>query len=169
MFIGIAMLMCGIVSIIYAEDDLISLLASSGITMMIGLFCWLINRKAPLQVVKREGFVVVTLVWVLISVFGALPFIISGYIPSFTDAFFETMSGFTTTGTSILTDIEALPHGLLFWRSTTHLLGGMGVIVLAIAVLPYFGLGGMQLYNAEAAGISSEKLHPRITQTARIF
>jgi trk system potassium uptake protein TrkH len=168
-FIGIAMMLCSIVSVIYAEDDFKALVFAGFVTIVFGFAAWFFNRNDLGQMLKHEGFMVVTLVWVLISVFGALPFVMSGYIPSFTDAFFETMSGFTTTGASILVDIEALPHGLLFWRSTTHLLGGMGVIVLAIAVLPYFGFGGMQLYNAEASGISSEKLHPRITQSARVF
>ena len=101
------------------------------------------------------------------SVFGSLPYIFSGTIPRFTDAFFETISGFTTTGASIVNDIEALPHGILFWRSITHLIGGMGIIVLAVAILPFFGFGGMQLYSAEAAGVTNDKLHPRITKTAK--
>jgi trk system potassium uptake protein TrkH len=168
-FIGLFMMSCGIVSVIYNESDLWPILQASGITIFCGFWAWHLNRNAKSNLIKHEGYVLVTLVWLLISAFGALPFVISGYIPSFTDAFFETISGFTTTGASILNDIEALPHGLLFWRSMTHFLGGMGVIVLAIAVLPIFGFGGMQLYSAEASGITDEKLHPRITQTARMF
>jgi len=99
--------------------------------------------------------------------FATLPFMIHGSIPSFTDAFFEMMSGFTTTGSTILKDVEALPHGLLFWRSMTHWLGGMGIIVLSLAILPLLGIGGMQLFQAEVAGPSKEKLHPRVTETAK--
>jgi trk system potassium uptake protein TrkH len=116
---------------------------------------------------KREGFLVVSLAWVSISIFGTLPFLISGTIPSFTNAFFETISGFTTTGATILTDIEVLPKGILFWRSMTHWIGGMGIIVLSITVLPFLGIGGMQLYSAEMPGVTKDKLHPRISETAK--
>jgi trk system potassium uptake protein TrkH len=105
-------------------------------------------------------------VWIVFSLFGMLPFRISHYIPSVTDAFFETMSGFTTTGATILTDIEALPYGLLFWRSMIQWLGGMGIVVLSLAILPMFG-AGMQLFAAEVPGITYDKLQPKITDTAR--
>jgi trk system potassium uptake protein TrkH len=168
-FESLFMLICAGVSLIYHENDFFALLIASGITLISGLVAWFPTRHVPKDLIKREGFIVVTLVWIVVSLFGSLPFIIHGSIPSFTDAFFETISGFTTTGASILLDIEALPHGLLFWRSMTHFIGGMGIIVLAIAVLPFFGFGGMQLYNAEASGLSNEKLHPRITKTAKSF
>ncbi len=116
---------------------------------------------------KREGYIIVSLSWVIISLFGALPFVLSGAIPSYTDAFFETMSGFTTTGSSILTDIEIVPKGLLFWRSMTHWIGGMGIIVFSLAILPFLGIGGMQLFIAEVPGPTPDKLHPRITATAK--
>ena len=116
---------------------------------------------------KREGYIIVTFAWVIISLFGALPFVLCGAIPGYTDAFFETISGFTTTGATILTDIEAMPKGLLFWRSTTHWIGGMGIIVLSLAILPFLGIGGMQLFIAEVPGPTPDKLHPRITQTAK--
>ena len=109
----------------------------------------LFNRKATRDVAKREAYVIVTLGWVVLSLFGTLPFILSGSIPNFTDAFFETMSGFTTTGASVLNDIEALPHGVLFWRSMTQWIGGMGIIVLSIAILPLIKVGGMQMFAAE--------------------
>ena len=112
---------------------------------------------------------IVALVWVIFSLFGMLPFYLSGAIPEFTDAFFETMSGFTTTGATILTNIESMSHATLFWRSLMQWLGGMGIIVLTVAILPMFGLGGMQLYSAEATGISYEKLSPRITDTAKVL
>jgi trk system potassium uptake protein TrkH len=113
----------------------------------------------------REGMVIVTLGWAACAFFGALPFALGGF-DSFTDAFFESVSGFTTTGASILTNIEALPKGLLFWRSLTHWLGGMGIIVLTIAILPFLGVGGMQLYKAEVPGPVADKLQPRIKDTA---
>lgn len=169
MFESLFMLLCGGVALMYGEGDFSVLLISSLITFLVGVVSWFPTRNVSTDLIKREGFIVVSLVWVLMSVFGALPYVIGGYIPSYTDAFFETISGFTTTGASILTDIEALPHGILFWRSMTHFIGGMGIIVLAIAIMPYFGFGGMQLYNAEASGVTNEKLHPRITQTAKSF
>lgn len=161
------MLLCGVVAWFYGGNDVDALLLSSAITFAAGFFPWLLTRSVKKDLIKRESYIVVTLVWVVISLFGALPYILSGTIISFTDAFFETISGFTTTGASILTDVEALPHGILLWRSTTHFLGGMGVVVLAVAILPYFGFGGMQLYSAEAAGVTHDKLHPRIAQTAK--
>ncbi|MDZ7846067.1 MAG: potassium transporter TrkG [Owenweeksia sp.] len=128
---------------------------------------WLMSRKSTKEVRKRDGFLIVALGWVSMSLFGSLPFILSGAIPGFTNAFFETISGFTTTGATILTDIEAMPNGLLFWRSMTHWIGGMGIIVLAVAILPLLGVGGMQLFVAEAPGVTPDKLHPRITETAK--
>lgn len=117
----------------------------------------------------QEGFLIVSLSWVLMSFLGAIPFILSGFIPSLTDAFFETMSGFTTTGASILKDIEALPKSLLVWRSMTHWLGGMGVIALAVAIFPSLGVGAGQLFKAEAPGPIKEKISPRISETAKIL
>jgi len=128
---------------------------------------WFITRKANRAIGKREGYIIVSVAWVVISLFGTLPYLISGAIPSFTDAYFETISGFTTTGASILTDIEIVPKGLLFWRALTHWIGGMGIIVLSVAILPLLGIGGMQLFVAEMPGITPDKLHPRITQTAK--
>jgi len=122
-------------------------------------------RPKPMVINHREGMVIVSLGWIVCAFFGALPFALGGF-PSFTDAYFESMSGFTTTGASILTDIEALPKGLLFWRSLTHWLGGMGIIVLTIAILPFLGVGGMQLYKAEVPGPVADKLQPRIKDTA---
>lgn len=133
------------------------------------LFRGFSKRKERKNIGKREGYLIVTLSWVVISLFGALPFYISGWIPSFTDAFFETISGFTTTGSSILTDIEILPKNLLYWRAVTHWIGGMGIIVLTVAILPFLGIGGMQLLVAEMPGITPDKLHPRITATAKRF
>lgn len=117
----------------------------------------------------REGFLIVSLSWVFMSFLGALPFMVSGFIPSLADAFFETMSGFTTTGASILKDIESLPKSLLVWRSTTHWLGGMGVIALAVAIFPSLGVGAGQLFKAEAPGPIKERISPRISETAKLL
>ena len=117
----------------------------------------------------RDGFLFVTMSWVCSAFIGALPFYLSGAIPDFSNAFFETMSGFTTTGASILTDIESLPRSLLFWRSLTHWLGGMGIVVLTVAILPLLGIGGLQLIKAEAPGPTVDKITPRITETAKIL
>ena len=123
------------------------------------------NHRKEIQ--KREGYIIVTFGWIFMSLVGTLPYIFTGAIPSFTNAFFETMSGYTTTGASILNDIEVIPKGVLFWRSITQWIGGMGIIVLAIAILPLLGIGGMQLFAAEAPGPGGDKLHPRITDTAK--
>ncbi len=117
----------------------------------------------------KDGFLLVTFSWVSASFFGALPFYLSGHIPCFIDAYFETMSGFTTTGATILADIEAMPMSLLFWRSLTHWLGGMGIVVLTVAIFPLLGIGGLKLIKAEAPGPSLDKISPRITQTAKFL
>jgi trk system potassium uptake protein TrkH len=154
------------ISIIYNENEAIAFLISGLITAFTGGAAFYFNRKADKSISKRDGYIIVSLGWVLFSLFGTLPFVISGSIPSFTDAFFETISGFTTTGASILNDIESLSHGILFWRSLTQWLGGMGIIVLSLAVLPLLGIGGMQLFIAEVPGPAPDKLSPRIKGTA---
>lgn len=164
---GIAMLFALLVSLIYGGPDVQSFLISSGINLLIGALVLAASWKAKKDIGKREGFIIVTMVWVVFSLFGSFPYLLSGSITNFTDAFFETISGFTTTGSSILNDIEALPHGILFWRSMTQWLGGMGIIVLSLAILPVFGIGGMQLFMAEVPGPTPDKISPRITQTAK--
>ncbi|MDZ7626108.1 MAG: potassium transporter TrkG, partial [Ignavibacteriaceae bacterium] len=155
-------------SLYYQSDDIFALLISGVITSLCGLIIWLSTRKSEItELGKREGYLIVTLGWVAMTIFGAFPFIIYGSIPNYTDAFFETMSGFTTTGATILTDIEALPPGLLFWRSLTQWLGGMGIIVLSLAILPLLGIGGMQLFTAEVPGVTKDKIHPRVKETAK--
>ena len=126
------------------------------------------DEKEP-YLSPKSGFLFVTLAWVSASLLGALPFYLSGAIPSFTDCFFETMSGFTTTGASILSDIESLPRSILFWRSTTHWLGGMGIVVLTVAIFPLLGFGGLHLMEAEAPGPSVDKITPRVASTAKIL
>lgn len=155
------------VALLYNESDSKGLALSTLITIAVGSFLFFVNKKASQNFGKREGYIIVGVSWVIFSFFGALPFYISGAIPSYTNAFFETISGFTTTGASILNDIESLPHGLLFWRSLTQWIGGMGMIVLSLAVLPILGIGGMQLFVAEVPGIEPDKLHPRIKETAK--
>ena len=164
---GIAMLIPFGVSIYYAEPDMTALAITSGLNIAIGTITYLLTKKNNKSIGKREGFIIVSLVWIVFSLFGALPFVISDYIPSYTNAFFETISGFTTTGASILNDVESLPHGLLFWRSMTQWLGGMGIIVLSLAILPIFGIGGMQLFVAEVPGPTPDKFHPRVKETAK--
>nr|NQU94593.1 TrkH family potassium uptake protein [Bacteroidota bacterium] len=150
------------------QHDFWPLLLSALFTLGIGcVLYYLVGKEVKKSIGKREGYIIVTFSWVVISLFGALPFVLSGAIHSYTDAFFETISGFTTTGASILNDIEAVPKGLLFWRSTTHWIGGMGIIVLSLAILPFLGIGGMQLFIAEVPGPTPDKLHPRITATAK--
>ena len=157
------------VSVHYDEPDAMSLLLSSIITGSAGLVGVLFGLRASSSIGRRESYLIVASVWVVLSLFGMLPYRISLFIPDASDAFFETMAGFTTTGSTILTDVEALPHGLLLWRSITQWLGGMGIIVLSLAILPMFGLGSMQLYTAEVTGPTYEKLRPRIEDTAKIL
>lgn len=134
-----------------------------------GAMLLLLRNKRAEVISTRDGFLLVTLSWVLVSAIGSLPFYFSGSIPSYTDAFFETISGFTTTGASILVNIEALPRSMLFWRSLTHWIGGMGIVVLTVAILPLMGIGGLQLIQAEAPGPTVDRLTPRIAGTAKIL
>jgi trk system potassium uptake protein TrkH len=155
-------------SFYYQSDDVFAILISSILTSVVGLLTWFFTKNSERKDVgKREGYLIVTFGWILMSAFGAIPFVVHGSIPNYTDAFFETVSGFTTTGASILPRVEVLPNGLMFWRSLTHWIGGMGIIVLSIAVLPLLGIGGMQLYQAEVAGPTKDKLHPRVRETAK--
>lgn len=164
------MLVATVIAFIFKGFDFFPLLISSVITL-VAAFCsfHFIKKEANAQFEKREGYLFVTLVWIVFSLFGTLPFIIGGYIPNFIDALFETMSGFTATGTTVFTNVEALPHGILLWRSLMCWLGGMGIIILSLAILPFFGIGGMQLYAAEIPGPQKSKLHPRIAQTAKLL
>lgn len=152
----------------YYEDGVTAQISAAGMLVLLaGLVMMFLTRGHSKEIRTREGFIVVSFGWVLLSLSGALPYTFSGAIPSFTNAFFETVSGYTTTGATILTDIEVIPKGILLWRSLTHWIGGMGIIVLAIAVLPMLGIGGMQLFSAESPGPSADKLKPRITDTAK--
>ena len=125
------------------------------------------GRGKDRNISRKDGYIVVSTSWIVFSVFGSMPFIFSNAIPSVTNAFFETMSGFTTTGATILDNIEALPPSLLFWRAMTHWMGGLGIVFFTVAVLPIFGMGDIHLFAAEATGPIHGKLHPRISVTAR--
>lgn len=164
---GIFMWLCIPVSLLFHDHELMSLGIGGGISIVTGGLIWLINLKASKSLNARDGFLIVSIGWILFSLFGSVPYVLSGEVSGFTDAFFETVSGFTTTGATILNEIEVLPHGLLFWRSLTQWLGGMGIIVMSLAILPLLGVGGMQLFVAEVPGPVPDKLHPRIKETAK--
>lgn len=168
LLIETAMLMCcGGVSLFYKEGDLNSFLLSSAITALVGVIMLGIGRGAEKSLNRRDGYVIVSVAWIAFSLFGMLPYYIGGYIPSVTDAFFETMSGFSSTGATILNNIESMPHGILFWRAMTQWIGGLGIVFFTIAVLPIFGMGGIQVFAAEASGPTHDKVHPRIGVTAK--
>ncbi|MEM1257109.1 MAG: potassium transporter TrkG [Bacteroidota bacterium] len=164
---GSFMLFAGLISGIYQDGATLDILLAAIVTMLVGVMAMFYTRGHRKEVKRKEGYVIVTFGWLIMSISGVLPYLFSGAIPDLTNAFFETISGYTTTGASILNDIESLPEGILFWRSLTHWIGGMGIIVLAIAILPLLGIGGMQLFAAEAPGPGGDKLHPRITDTAK--
>ncbi|MCP4727827.1 MAG: TrkH family potassium uptake protein [bacterium] len=167
-FIGIFMLMPACVALYYGEGDAPALFISAAISIVLGLAAFFLTRKHITDDIRpKEGFAIVTFGWIASALLGALPFYLSGAIPSVVDCVFETVSGYTTTGASILSNIEALPKGILFWRSLTHWLGGMGIILLSLAILPILGIGGMQLYKAEVPGPTSDKLSPRVRETAK--
>ena len=167
LFNAAAMLVATLVSLIVDDGASSGLLLSTGITFGVGLSMMLLTLKQKREIKKRDGYLIVVLGWLVMVVFGTLPFLTTGSVHSLTDAFFETMSGYTATGATIIQDIEALPKSLILWRSLTHWLGGMGIIVLAIAILPLLGIGGVQLFSAEAPGVGGDKLHPRISDTAK--
>ena len=158
------------------ESDLQAFIYSFLITLFVG-FLLRLTAKSDQELRNKEGFAVVALGWAGVALFGSLPFLFHGIFQEsgrnglieFSFCYFESMSGFTTTGATVLTEIEHLPHAMLFWRSLTHWLGGMGIVVLALAILPMLGVGGMQLYRAEAPGPQSDRLTPRIAQTAKLL
>ena len=171
LFFGLTMLLPLGFGWYYCDASVKPLLQALGLTLVTGAVLLLSFRRerGAAAISQREGMAIVAVGWTAIGFFGALPFYLSGAHWSFVDAFFESVSGFSTTGASILTDIEALPAGLLLWRSLIQWLGGMGIIVLSIAILPYLGVGGMQLYKAEVPTPVPDKLKPRIRDTAKIL
>ncbi|MEY8847842.1 TrkH family potassium uptake protein [Psychroserpens sp. XS_ASV72] len=167
LFNGGFMFLASLMSLLYKDGVTQQIFLSGILVVLVGGILMVVTKNHKKELNKREGYLVVAFGWIVMALSGTLPYIFTGAIPSFTNAFFETMSGYTTTGATILSDIEAVPKGVLFWRSLTHWIGGMGIIVLAIAILPLLGIGGMQLFAAEAPGPNADKLHPRITDTAK--
>ena len=152
----------------YGEQDGLAFLLSAGITALAAGLLLLAGRKAERRMSKRDGYCVAALTWVLFSFFGMLPFLLSHSVPTVADAFFETMSGFTTTGATIMDDIDSQSHAILFWRALTHWIGGLGIVFFAIAILPAFSEGGnLQLFSAEAVGVTHDKIHPKVSTMAR--
>ena len=172
--LGLSMLFSVVCSLIYGDGDLIPLLQSIAVTIVSGLILVILFRsKNKKELSTHDGFAVVTMGWFAMAIFSALPFYFSGTL-NYTNSFFEAMSGLTTTGATVLGNpttlmIEALPHGVLFWRSFTQFIGGMGIIVFSIAILPMLGMGGVQLFRAEVAGPVADKITPRVKQTAKLL
>lgn len=154
-------------SFIYHSEDSLPIIYAAGTTFFSGLLGWFLTRNFSKKIGKREGFLIVGLGWLTVAAFSSLPYWFSGIFSEFTNAFFESVSGLTTTGASVINDIEAVPKGILFWRSLTQWLGGMGIIVLTVALFPLLGIGGVELFVAEAPGPTSDKIHPRIKETAK--
>jgi trk/ktr system potassium uptake protein len=154
-------------SFYYASNDELPILSASFSTILLGIGLWWFSRKSSKKIGKREGYLVVALGWLAISIFSTFPYLFSDTLPNITNAFFESVSGLTTTGASVINDIEAVPQGILFWRSLTQWIGGMGIIVLTVAIFPLLGIGGIELFVAEAPGPTSDKIHPRIKETAK--
>ncbi|HSJ29764.1 MAG TPA: potassium transporter TrkG, partial [Acidimicrobiia bacterium] len=164
---GIAMVPAALVSTIYGETSTaLAIGGAAAITVVCGWLAWRVFGSQG-ELTTKEGFGAVGVAWFVMSAFGTLPYLLSGAIPGITDAFFETASGFTTTGASIVPEPHFLPKGILFWRSTTQWIGGMGIIVLSIAVLPLLGVGGVQLARAESPGPTPDRLTPRFQETAK--
>jgi len=153
-------------SFYYGGEDAMALLCSALVTASSGLGLWYFFKKQE-KVGKREGYLIVALGWMSMGLVSMLPYLFSGVLPEITNAFFESISGLTTTGASVINDIEAVPKGVLFWRSLTQWIGGMGIIVLTVAIFPLLGIGGVELFIAEAPGPTSDKIHPRIKETAK--
>ena len=157
-------LLCAGVSWYYNEGDIIrTFLQCAGINTLVGGLFILLSRGAERKMNKRDGYCIASLTWVLFTLFGMLPFYFSGSVDSITNAFFETMSGFTTTGATIMDNIDSQPHGILFWRNLTNLIGGLGIVSFALVILPIFNEGNLQLFSAEATGVTQSKLHPKVS------
>ena len=166
-FEGLFMLASAAVARIYHEPAAASFFYSALITVVTGAIVFTPLRREEKVYGNKEGYIIVAGTWMLFSLFGTLPFIISGSIHNFTDAFFESMSGFTTTGATILTDVEALPHGVLFWRSLTQWMGGIGIIFISLSVFPVVKSINIQLAATEFSGQQADKIHPRIKDAAK--
>ncbi len=158
---------CLAMSFYYHEDDIPAFLVSLVLIVLMSVAFKYLGRDAENSMGRRDAYLLVTLTWIIFSVFGALPFLLSGYINNYTDAFFETLSGFTTTGASVIDDVEALPHGLVFWRSLMQWVGGLGIVFFTIAILPSLVGGSVRVFSAEATGPIRTKMHPRLSTTAK--
>lgn len=168
LFIEAALMsVCLIMAMAYGEDDMYAFLYAVGITAACGAVLRYMGRNSGNMLSRCDAYLVVSLAWVLFSLFGTLPFVTGGYIKSFTDAYFETMSGFTTTGATIIDDVECLPHAILFWRSLTHWIGGLGIVFFTIALLPSLIGGSVKIFAAESTGPIKMKLHPKISTNSK--
>ena len=161
------MSLCLILAICYMESDITAFAITIGITSLAGLILRLLGRNATSALSRRDAYLLVTVVWIAFAAFGMLPFLIGGYIHHVTDAFFETMSGLTTTGATVIDKVEGLPHGLLFWRSLTQWIGGLGIVFFTIAIIPSFVGGTVKVFAAEVTGPIKSRMHPRLTTTAK--
>jgi trk system potassium uptake protein TrkH len=164
--IGVAMLAPAVVAFFRHGDDFVPILISAAVPLVLGTVT-LLSTRGELELRQKDGFAIVTFAWLVAAIFGTLPYLLTGVCRSPVDAFFESMSGFTTTGATIFTDVESLPHGILLWRSLTQWMGGMGIVLISVAVLPLLGVGGMQLFRAEVPGPVTDRLYPRIQSTAK--
>ena len=166
--LGTMLSICVAISIYYGEDDMMIFLISTLLTISAGFIFKYLGRNADNNLSRRDSYFLVTATWVVFTFFGMQPFLIGGYIPNITDAFFETMSGFTTTGATILDDVEWLPHGILYWRTQTQWIGGLGIVFFTIAILPSMvGSGSVKVFAAEATGPMRSKMHPRLSTMAK--
>ena len=156
-----------ILAICHMESDIMAFAITVGVTLLVGTALRLTGRHATNTLSRRDAYLLVTVVWIAFALFGMLPFLIGGYIDHVTDAFFETMSGLTTTGATVIDKVEGLPHGILFWRSLTQWIGGLGIVFFTIAVIPSFVGGSIKVFAAEATGPIKSKMHPRLTTTAK--
>ena len=162
------LLICTAISLYYKEDDMVGFLISAIFTFCGGLVLKYFGNDANNNLSRRDSYLLVTVTWVIFSLFGMLPFLISGYITNITDAFFETMSGFSTTGATVLDDVEWLPHATLYWRTQTQWIGGLGIVFFTIAILPSMvGSGSVKVFAAEATGPLRAKMHPRLSTMAK--
>jgi trk system potassium uptake protein TrkH len=164
---GLFMFFSALISLIYSEPAAKAFIYSGLITSVTGIIVFSPLRHEERLFGKREGYIIVTGIWIIFTLFATLPFLFSGSIKNFTDAFFETMSGFTTTGATIITDVESLPRGILFWRALIQWLGGIGIIVLSLSVLPIVKEINIQLATSDFSGQTSDKIHPKIRETAK--
>lgn len=161
------MLVCLLMSYCYGEHDTLAFMVSTLLTLCGGVIFKYLGRNASNNLNRREAYLVVTLTWIVFSFFGMFPYLAGGYITNITDAYFETISGFTTTGATIMGDVERMPHAILFWRTMTQWIGGLGIVFFTIAILPSMGGGSMKIFAAEATGPIKSKLHPRVSTSAK--